>query len=102
MAAQPHLFPHQFVHSLSASPAPGTAFPEWPARSMARQSPTFNEAHRAFEYQFVSQALREHHGNISRTAEAIGMSRRNLQIKIRKLGIAIEMFRPGMVEADED
>jgi DNA-binding NtrC family response regulator len=93
MAALPHIFPHQFVQSYSASPAPGTAFPDWPARPAPRASSTFSEAHRAFEVQFLTQALREHGGNITRTAEAIGMTRRNLQVKIQKLGIDVSALR---------
>lgn len=94
MAVQPHIFQHQFVQSLSAAPAPGTAFPDWPARSTPRPSSSFADAHKAFEIQFITQALREHRGNITRTAKAIGMTRRNLQVKIQKLGIDIEALRP--------
>jgi DNA-binding NtrC family response regulator len=93
MAAQPHQFPHQFVHSFSASPAPGTAFPDWPARGAPRPASAYADAHKDFEYRFITQALREHRGNITRTAEAIGMTRRNLQVKIQKLGIDIESLR---------
>ncbi|HEY3296615.1 MAG TPA: helix-turn-helix domain-containing protein [bacterium] len=102
MAAQPHFFPHQFVSSLSASPAPGTSFPDWPARPVTRPSSNFSDAQRTFETQFIHQALREHRGNISRTADAIGMSRRNLQLKIQKLGIDIDAFRPAIHEPIED
>ena len=40
----------------------------------------------SFERTFLLRALREHDGNISRTAEAIGMVRQSLQQKIRELG----------------
>ncbi|MEB1807499.1 MAG: sigma 54-interacting transcriptional regulator [Bacillaceae bacterium] len=36
------------------------------------------------EEQYVNAALLEHDGNISRTAEALGLSRQNLQYRIRK------------------
>jgi len=42
----------------------------------------------AFERDFLLQALRRHGGNISKTAEDIGMYRQNLQQKMRELGIS--------------
>ena len=47
----------------------------------------------SFERQYLSQALREHEGNVSRTASAIGMVRQSLQQKIRELGLKTEKFR---------
>ncbi len=43
-----------------------------------------------FERSYLLRALREHAGNISRTAEAIGMVRQSLQQKIRELGLRDE------------
>jgi len=40
-----------------------------------------------FERDYLIRALREHGGNVSRTAEAIGMVRQSLQQKIRELGL---------------
>jgi two-component system response regulator HydG len=40
-----------------------------------------------FERTFLLRALREHGGNVSRTAEAVGMVRQSLQQKLRELGI---------------
>jgi len=40
-----------------------------------------------FERTFLLRALRAHDGNVSRTAEAIGMVRQSLQQKLRELGI---------------
>jgi len=47
----------------------------------------------SFERQYLSQALREHEGNVSRTATAIGMVRQSLQQKIRELGLKVDEFR---------
>ena len=51
----------------------------------------FRDAKRAivdsFERSYLIQALRAHGGNISRTAESIGMVRQSLQQKIRELGL---------------
>jgi DNA-binding NtrC family response regulator len=55
------------------------------------QGKTFADAKKQaveeFERRFLRQALREHDGNVSRTAEAIGMVRQSLQQKLRELGI---------------
>ena len=46
-----------------------------------------------FERHYLSEALREHEGNVSRTANAIGMVRQSLQQKIRDLGLKADEFR---------
>jgi two-component system nitrogen regulation response regulator NtrX len=43
-----------------------------------------------FERDFLLAALREHDGNVSRTAQAIGMVRQSLQQKIRELDLRSE------------
>jgi DNA-binding NtrC family response regulator len=57
----------------------------------------FSEAKRQtverFERSYLEGALREHEGNVSRTANAIGMVRQSLQQKIRELGIKVDEFR---------
>jgi len=54
----------------------------------------FSEAKRTavedFERDYLLRALRGHDGNISRTAESIGMVRQSLQQKIRELGLRDE------------
>jgi DNA-binding NtrC family response regulator len=63
------------------------------ARGAAGELP-FAEAKRAavegFEREFLLRALRANGGNVSRTAEAIGMVRQSLQQKIRELGLRDE------------
>jgi len=60
-----------------------TSNPELPA--------TFKDAKQRmvedFERDFLTRALARHGGNISKTAEEIGMYRQNLQQKMRELGI---------------
>ena len=46
-----------------------------------------------FERRYLSEALRAHEGNVSRTANAIGMVRQSLQQKIRELGLRADEFR---------
>ena len=52
---------------------------------------TFAEAKRRvvddFERRFLTRALQRHGGNVSRTAEAIGMVRQSLQQKLKELGM---------------
>jgi DNA-binding NtrC family response regulator len=52
---------------------------------------TFKEAKQqvveAFERDFLNRALRRHQGNITRTAEEMGLHRQQLQQKIRELGL---------------
>jgi DNA-binding NtrC family response regulator len=49
----------------------------------------------SFERAFLLQALRSNDGNISRTAESIGMVRQSLQQKIRELGLRSEDWTNG-------
>jgi len=59
----------------------------------------FSEAKRRatedFERAYLLRALRTHGGNVSRTAEAIGMVRQSLQQKIRELGLRAEDWSSG-------
>jgi DNA-binding NtrC family response regulator len=45
------------------------------------------DARRQFEIEFLTRKLREHGGNVTRTASAVGMARQSLQEKLRELGI---------------
>jgi two-component system nitrogen regulation response regulator NtrX len=51
---------------------------------------TLRDARAAFEREFIMQKLRENDGNVSRTADAIGVERSNLHRKIKALGIELE------------
>jgi DNA-binding protein Fis len=42
------------------------------------------EALREFEIHFINQVLRQHNGNQSRAAEALGMHRNTLRNKLRR------------------
>lgn len=47
----------------------------------------FREARRMFEREYLTRRLRENGGNVTRTADAIGMKRQSLQAKIKELGV---------------
>lgn len=51
----------------------------------------FREAKRKFEIAYLKRKLEEHHWNVSKTAEEVGLHRQSLQEKLRELGIQ----RPG-------
>ncbi len=55
------------------------------------QSPSYKEAKGHFEKAFLIKKLREFNGNISQTADAIGIERSNLHKKIKAYGL--ESFR---------
>jgi DNA-binding NtrC family response regulator len=71
---------------------------------VAAPGASFSDAKRRateeFERDYLLRALRAHGGNISRTAESIGMVRQSLQQKIRELGLRDEDWRepPGARE----
>jgi two-component system nitrogen regulation response regulator NtrX len=51
---------------------------------------TFRAAKQDFERQYIVRKLREFEGNISKTAEAIGLERSNLHKKIRSYGLEVK------------
>ena len=50
----------------------------------------YRDAKRRFEIAYIKAKLREHGGNITRTAASIGLHRQSLQEKLRELGIQAE------------
>jgi DNA-binding NtrC family response regulator len=69
--------------------------PSLPVKDLSPEhAATFSDAKKLaveqFERDYLLRALRQNGGNISRTAEAIGMVRQSLQQKIRELGLRDE------------
>ncbi len=58
-----------------------------------RYALNFHRAKTTFEKDFFTYVLRMFDGNVSQAAEAIGMARRNLQIKIQNYRINVERMR---------
>ncbi len=50
----------------------------------------YREAKEQFQIAYIKAKLREHGGNITRTAVAIGLHRQSLQEKLREFGIEVE------------
>jgi two-component system nitrogen regulation response regulator NtrX len=60
-----------------------------PVREVATNL-TLRDAREEFERQYILQRLREHAGNVSRTADALGVERSNLYRKLHAYGIRVE------------
>jgi two-component system nitrogen regulation response regulator NtrX len=58
--------------------------------SASLDSDSLRTARIDFEKQYILRKLREYEGNISRTAEAIGLERSNLHKKIKSYGLDVE------------
>jgi two-component system nitrogen regulation response regulator NtrX len=63
---------------------------ETPASVPDLTNDTFRAAKQDFERQYIIRKLREFDGNISKTAEAIGLERSNLHKKIRGYGLEVK------------
>ncbi len=59
---------------------------------------SLREAKIAFEKQYIAGKLKEYDGNVSRTAEAIGLERSNLHRKIRAYGLDVKNEEAGDAE----
>ena len=57
-------------------------------RAAAGEGSTLHQARAAYERDFILKKLDENHGNVSRTAEALGLERSHLYRKMKTLGIA--------------
>jgi two-component system nitrogen regulation response regulator NtrX len=63
---------------------------------------SLRDARGAFEKHFIERKLAEHDGNVSRTAQVLGLERSNLYRKMRAYGIAVERTeRNGRNEHDD-
>jgi two-component system nitrogen regulation response regulator NtrX len=84
-----------FVGDGPGGPAPGSAG-SGPAGGAGGATAPLAEARDRFERDYILQVLATHQGNISRTADALGVERSNLYKKMRAFGIA-----PSRREADQ-
>jgi len=57
-------------------------------KSVAREFSTLHQARAAYERDYILKKLNENHGNVSRTAEVLGLERSHLYRKMKTLGIA--------------
>lgn len=59
-------------------------------RAAGTEFSTLHQARAAYERDYILKKLDEHHGNISRTAEVLGLERSHLYRKMKTLGIAVK------------
>jgi two-component system nitrogen regulation response regulator NtrX len=52
---------------------------------------SYRSAKAVFEKQYIASKLKEYDGNVSRTAEAIGLERSNLHRKIKAYGLDVKL-----------
>jgi two-component system nitrogen regulation response regulator NtrX len=57
-------------------------------RSAGSEASTLHQARSAYERDYILKKLDENHGNVSRTAEVLGLERSHLYRKMKTLGIA--------------
>ena len=70
------------MHQDGARSAPVAKFPTGKFSSL-------QEARTAYERDYIFRTLEEHQGNVSRTAEVLGLERSHLYRKMKSLGIAV-------------
>ena len=57
-------------------------------RVAGSEGSTLHQARAAYERDYILKKLDENHGNVSRTAEVLGLERSHLYRKMKSLGIA--------------
>ncbi len=53
-------------------------------------SPTLTEAREAYERDYILKKIDEHHGNMTRAAESLGLERSHLYRKMKALGVSVK------------
>jgi two-component system nitrogen regulation response regulator NtrX len=59
-------------------------------RRPAQEFSTLHQARAAYERDYILRKMEENHGNISRTAEVLGLERSHMYRKMRALGISVK------------
>ncbi len=59
-------------------------------RHAENSSPTLIEAREAYERDYILKKIDEHHGNITRAAESLGLERSHLYRKMKALGVSVK------------
>jgi two-component system nitrogen regulation response regulator NtrX len=83
--------PEKVIHDKNIPPPFNRALDVKQAPESSLMADSFKDAKIKFEKAFIARKLREFNGNISQTAEAIGIERSNLHKKIKAYGL--EGFR---------
>jgi two-component system, NtrC family, nitrogen regulation response regulator NtrX len=59
-------------------------------RKPAQEFTTLHQARAAYERDYILRKLEENHGNVSRTAEVLGLERSHMYRKMRALNISVK------------
>jgi two-component system, NtrC family, nitrogen regulation response regulator NtrX len=71
-------------------PLPAVRRPGEGERRTLPQYASLQEARAAYEREYILKKLAESNGNVTRTAEILGLERSNLYRKMKALGIAVK------------
>ncbi len=77
------------VHKLDRKHLPPLLYREG-SRRTAGEFSSLHQARAAYERDYILKKLDENHGNISRTAEVLGLERSHMYRKMKALGIAVK------------
>jgi len=78
------------VVKLERKHLPPLVYREGGRRPAMREFSTLHQARAAYERDYILKKLDENHGNVSRTAEVLGLERSHLYRKMKTLGIAVK------------
>ncbi len=90
MSRDENLKPHDLPPDFLSRPAARAGEKGTPGAANFLAAADYREAKKQFEIAYIKEKLRQHGGNITRTASAIGLHRQSLQEKLRELGIQSE------------
>ena len=77
------------VHKLDRKHLPPLVYREGSRRALGEFS-TLHQARAAYERDYILKKLDENHGNVSRTAEVLGLERSHMYRKMKALGITVK------------
>ena len=77
------------VHKLDRKHLPPLLYREGSRKQLGEFS-TLHQARAAYERDYILKKLDENHGNVSRTAEVLGLERSHMYRKMKALGIAVK------------
>jgi len=78
------------VTRLDRKHLPPLVYREGGRKSLQGEFSTLHQARAAYERDYILKKLDENHGNVSRTAEVLGLERSHLYRKMKTLGIAVK------------
>ncbi len=78
------------AHKLDRKHLPPLVYRDGGRRPHGGEFSTLHQARAAYERDYILKKLDENHGNVSRTAEVLGLERSHLYRKMKTLGIAVK------------